>query len=101
MPLQIYPEGDDTMTLGVVGDVDLVTRPILWAVLERAVTEGGIREVVVDLSGVEFLDCHGVGALVQARKLAEKHGTSFRIRDPHGIPLLVLRETNVLGYLSE
>jgi anti-anti-sigma factor len=99
MPLRITStSAGGTTTLSVVGDVDLATRPVLWDALEKAVTVPG-DTVVADLSGTTFLDCHGAGALVEARHLAERHGAAFVVRRPHGIPLLVLRETALLEYL--
>lgn len=47
----------------VFGDVDLSSTPRLAEQIRRAGQMGD--EVVVDLDGVTFMDCAGLGALVQ------------------------------------
>ncbi|HUR52207.1 MAG TPA: GAF domain-containing protein [Mycobacteriales bacterium] len=55
----------------VVGEIDVLTVPILQGLLEEARTVG-TGTVTVDLAGVEFIDARGLGALVQAaRELSE------------------------------
>src|SRR4051812_27350270 len=48
----------------VAGDVDLATAPALRSLLART---GREADVLVDLSGVTFMDCSGLSALLQAR----------------------------------
>ena len=50
----------------VVGDVDLTTAGQLQARLQDA-GRSPLRTVVVDLSRVVFIDCHGLGVLLTAR----------------------------------
>lgn len=60
--------------VAVTGDVDMSTAPQL----EQRLTEladGGAHSLVVDLSGVEFLDSSALGVLVGVHKrLAADHG---------------------------
>lgn len=60
MALEISPG------LAVRGEVDMATAPALEAALEEAIrdSEGAL---VVDLSGVEFLDSSGLQVLMRAR----------------------------------
>jgi anti-sigma B factor antagonist len=48
------------------GEVDLLTVAHLRAHLDTALTTGP-RAVVVDLRGVSFIDCTGIGLLADAR----------------------------------
>ncbi|MEV4829608.1 MULTISPECIES: STAS domain-containing protein [unclassified Micromonospora] len=66
-------EGAGTV-LEIAGDLDMSTTPQLRERL-REVVEGGARVVVVDLTGVGFMDSSGLGALVVAyRELRERNG---------------------------
>ncbi|WP_328340521.1 STAS domain-containing protein [Micromonospora sp. NBC_00421] len=66
-------EGAGTV-LEVAGDLDMSTTPQLRDRL-REVVEGGTRVVVVDLTGVGFMDSSGLGALVVAyRDLQQRDG---------------------------
>ncbi|WP_420116179.1 STAS domain-containing protein [Micromonospora sp.] len=71
--LSTRQEGAGTV-VEVVGDLDMSTTPQLRERL-REVIEGGTRVVVVDLTGVGFMDSSGLGALVVAyRELRERNG---------------------------
>jgi len=54
----------------VAGDVDIDTAPSLRSTVGELL-EDGHRHLVVDVSGVEFIDSTGLGALVGALKDAQ------------------------------
>jgi anti-sigma B factor antagonist len=56
--------------VAVTGEVDLHTAPVLRAALEPVVAAAGPDrpDVVVDLTGVAFLDSTGLGEIVGAHK---------------------------------
>lgn len=54
------------------GDLDIATAPTLRRELTTALNAH--REVVLDQSGVDFMDCAGLGALVHAHNLAGRLG---------------------------
>lgn len=68
----------DGGTLRVSGEIDLCTADDLRAAL-RGLLGRRDRAVVVDLRGVSFVDCAGVGLLVDARRRAARSGTALRI----------------------
>ena len=39
----------------------------------------GVREVILDLSGVPFVDCAGIGILVRCLEEARRRGTHLRV----------------------
>ncbi|TXN31126.1 STAS domain-containing protein [Lacisediminihabitans profunda] len=56
---------------------------------------GGRSRVVVDLTGVEFIDSSGLGALISGLKTARQAGGDLRIAAPNEQVSLVLRLTNM------
>ncbi|MGI5380635.1 STAS domain-containing protein [Streptomyces sp. CA-251387] len=65
----------------VSGELDIGTAADLRQALAAAVTV--YEETVIDLAGVSFCDCAGIGTLVAARNLARRRGHRLRV---HGIP---------------
>lgn len=59
------------------GDVDLEHSPAARKVLLDCV-EGG-RDVVVDMSGVSYIDSSGIASLVEALQSARHKGTAFSL----------------------
>jgi anti-sigma B factor antagonist len=68
---------DCALVLAVQGEVDMLTANLLWEEGERALTDGATppaRPVVLDLTAVEFLDSHGIAALVRLAESARRRG---------------------------
>ncbi|MER7934082.1 STAS domain-containing protein [Streptomyces sp. NPDC048409] len=61
-------EQGEWAVLGVSGELDLVTSPVLRQRVHDAVAEG-CHSVVLDLSDVFFCDSSGVGVLIATRRL--------------------------------
>ena len=58
------------------------TREILRRV--RRLLNRGMRRVVIDLSGVPFVDCAGIGTLILCLKEARGRGGELRVRHCRG-----------------
>ena len=71
------------------GDVDLNESPRARAVLLEAVARGG--RVVVDLSGVPYMDSSGVASLVEALQHARRSDVSFSLAAVQERALRVLK----------
>jgi len=67
-----------TAVLRVAGEIDLLTVEQLRAALDQALA-GTRRSVVVDVQGVSFVDCAGIGLLVDAQWRARRRGVRLRI----------------------
>ncbi|MEU9452069.1 STAS domain-containing protein [Streptomyces sp. NPDC048277] len=77
-------EQDGWAVLGVSGELDLVTSPVLRQRVHDAVAEGH-HSLVLDLSDVFFCDSSGVGVLIAARRLIRSCRGRLRLILPaHG-----------------
>jgi anti-sigma B factor antagonist len=68
----------DVAVVAATGEVDVFTAPGLDAEI-TALLEQGSSQLVVDLSGVSFLDSTGLGVLVKGLKTARDSGGSVRL----------------------
>ena len=75
--LRVRP-GDGGTIVAVSGEVDVCTEAPLQQVLLRIIRERSAR-LMLDLSGVSFMDCAGLRALLATRRRAELRGGSMRL----------------------
>ena len=71
------PSGDRTV-VHVTGEIDVYTAPTLREEL-ASLTEEGTTNIVVDLTGVPFMDSTGLGVLVGALKRVRTAGGRLRL----------------------
>ena len=81
--------------LQVCGDIDLETAEVFRATLTELI-ERGSGPVVVDISGVAFLDSTGLRVLDDVRRTADRHGTQLALVCPHERLLRLFRITGLL-----
>jgi anti-anti-sigma factor len=91
--------GDTDVIVRLSGEVDLSVEENLGAMFEEALASAP-PSVVVDLSGVEFLDCSGVRALVRAHRAALQRNCVLTVRDPRPLVERVLRIVRVADVLG-
>jgi anti-sigma B factor antagonist len=65
--------------IAVFGELDLVSSPVLDRHLAGAVSRGRPK-VVVDVSGVTFLDLRGINSIVAAHTAAAEAGSTLVVR---------------------
>lgn len=83
--------------LRVIGELDTVTAPRLISSLRQA-REG--TRFYLDLSGVTFIDCSGLTALLTAVRNARRDGYELQVDDPVSLPVQRMVEmTGVDGLL--
>lgn len=80
--------------LHLAGRLNLVSANDLRAAVQHAVANNRTR-IAVDLSGVEFLDSSGLGALIGGVKTTRQAGGELRIAAPTEQVKLVLQLTNM------
>ena len=91
--------GPDRVRLLLSGGIDLSVREDLRGALQAAVAASpGV--VDVDLGGVTFLDCTGIGELVRAYHEARDGGRTLVVSRPQGIVRRVLELTGILPWLT-
>jgi anti-anti-sigma factor len=74
----VIVEGDrDLRIVRPVGELDISTVGELTTVVERECSSQA--DLVVDLSGLSFLDCAGLRILLYAHALANSNGSSLRL----------------------
>lgn len=71
-------EREGWTVISAAGEVDVVSAPSLRAAIVNAVT-GGRTDLVLDLSGVVFIDSFGLGVLVGAVKRVQTHEGQLRV----------------------
>jgi anti-sigma B factor antagonist len=69
---------DGAVTVTVVGEVDTFTAPVLRSSLDSQL-EQSPRELVIDLSGVQFLGSAGLAVLVETQKAARSRDVALRL----------------------
>ena len=75
-------------------EIDLATSPQLQAVLVDLVYRG-LHQLIIDLEQVSFLDCAGIGMLVDARRRVQEHGGSLKLVRPAPLVRRVLEVTGI------
>jgi anti-sigma B factor antagonist len=93
LKLAVQDHGDHAM-IKVGGEVDLATSPQLQAVLIDLI-DRGFHQLIVDLGRVSFLDCAGIGMLVNTRCRVQAHGGSLKLARPRPFVRQVLEVTGM------
>jgi len=81
-----------TGRLTVVGELDIATTPQLEEAA-RATVAGGVRDLIIDLSELSFMDSSGLRLLIILRDRASSEGWTLRLVKPAGPPLTILALT--------
>jgi anti-anti-sigma factor len=100
LQVTVVAAGADCVRVAVIGEVDYVTAARLKARLWWVLAEFDPREVVVDLSGVSFLDSTGRGALLHGWRLARRRDCRLTVADPQPRVLAMLRISGVASHLG-
>ena len=88
---------DDTVTLLLVGEVDIAVQRKLHEALIEA--QEGARELIIDMSEVTFLDSAGINALVWAWRRAREG--RVKVAGASGHVRQVLEITGLAGLVLE
>jgi anti-anti-sigma factor len=67
------------------GELEIGTAPRVGAQL-HALLEAGAREILVDLTETTFLDCAGMGALIEVAGIAHERGGRLYVFRAQGQP---------------
>jgi len=90
------PDGAGAI-MSVTGEIDLASIAEFRTALRRLPDD---QSVIVDLSGVDFLDSLGVGVLLGARRRRQDRGETLRVVGTEGRIATMLDAMGVLGLLT-
>ncbi|MGK5519942.1 STAS domain-containing protein [Micromonospora sp. URMC 107] len=88
------------VVLHPAGEIDMATAGEFEATLTEALRRPGVREVVVDLADVRFLDSSGVRVLVHGVAVGREGDVTLRVTGPQPGVARVLRITGVDALLG-
>lgn len=84
--LDVAGRGDGRAVLRIAGEVDVCTAPQIREQIQDLAAKG-IVHLIADLTGVEFIDSSGLGALI---------GGLRRVREDDGSLVLVISSRRIL-----
>jgi anti-sigma B factor antagonist len=91
---------DGVTTVTISGAMDLDSVGHVERVIGETVDSPGTTKVVVDLSGVDFLDSSGIASLLKGRRVADGSGVAYLVVGAEGMVRRVLDLTGVWAHLS-
>ena len=86
----------DTLTVRITGELDHCSAPQIRRELDRMISEPGIRHLVLDLSGMTFMDSSGIGVILGRYRLMARRGGDVSVRhmNPHVEKIFLLSGMN-------
>jgi anti-sigma B factor antagonist len=96
----VHEPGACIVTL--TGDIEELTAPVVLAEALTALNDcpDGARQIVIDVSGVTFLDSTGLGMLVEVRNAAISRDAAVSLRGVTPRIAHLLRVTSLDGYFG-
>lgn len=76
----LYEKKRDALTVRLTGELDHNAADVLRGELDGLIDETGARRLVLDLSGLEFMDSSGVGLIIGRYKRMKRRGGSVAVR---------------------
>jgi anti-sigma B factor antagonist len=99
-PLIIDVEADGATTVLVLrGELDPHTAPQLRAETARALRDGR-HDLVLDLSGLTFIDSSGLRVIINSHKSAAERGGRLVLRSPSQTALRLLDITGLIDHIE-
>jgi anti-sigma B factor antagonist len=87
-------EPGQSVTVAVIGELDIATVARFTARTGELARDGHLREMVVDLSGLTFIDAGGLRALVELRSRLEQQQAGLVL---DGVPAHMGRLLRIIG----
>ncbi|MEN3307284.1 MAG: anti-sigma factor antagonist [Micromonosporaceae bacterium] len=93
-------DGDGTVVIAACGEIDMGTAPRLRDALTAALAGDSVRRVLLDMSGVTFLDSSGIAALIDAHHAAARGDRTVRLSNTCPFVTRVLEITGLAETLG-
>jgi anti-sigma B factor antagonist len=87
-------EPGESVTVAVIGELDIATVPKFTARMGDLVRRDSLRELILDLSGLAFIDAGGLRALTELRSRIEQQGAVLVL---DGVPPQMRRLMRIIG----
>ena len=94
----ISREGDSGVVVGLRGELDVAV--VVRVLAELSVVAARERDIIVDLTGLEFIDSSGLAALVRVREQARHAGGDLLLAAPQQQVLRLLTLTRMTDVFS-
>ena len=78
----LYDKKKNTLTVKLRGELDHSVAAGVRAELDELILDPGVRRLVFDLNGLEFMDSSGIGLIIGRYKLMARRGGSVAVRSP-------------------
>jgi anti-sigma B factor antagonist len=97
LEISVDPVGKDAV-VRVTGRIDVDSSPDLRDRLRTLLSEAALPQaIIVDLSGVPYIETSGVATLIEALRAARHRQISFRLQGLSGASLRLFQVTGVLA----
>ena len=97
--VDVKSSGDGVVAIAVAGELDAASVSDLRTTVD-AVSFEGVRTIVLDLGQLPFMDSTGLGALVGAKRNAERRGARFHLANPSRPIEKLLEVTRAASYFD-
>jgi anti-sigma B factor antagonist len=89
---------EGALTISLSGELDVASAQMLEETLLDGCSSGA-SEIVLDLSGVEFMDSTGLSAILRGKAICDAHGCAYSLTPAQRPVDHVFRTTGVRGRL--
>lgn len=73
---------NDTMYLSILGELDEHSAGYARDMMDSLMKEGDFRQIIIDLSGLEFMDSTGIGVMIGRYKKMKQRGIPIYVAHP-------------------
>lgn len=87
-------------TVRLAGELDAGGVPALAAAFARLLADGELRDLVLDLGAVTFIDSSGMRAIIDLERMARQRGLSLRVIEPPEEVTELMRTTGLTDRLA-
>ena len=94
-----YRRDNADVVVEVSGELDILSAPQLHEGLAALIDGQGNLSIVIELSGLEFMDAAGLRELVHAQHRIRSHGGEIRVARPRPNVQRVFEITGLSGFL--
>jgi len=91
-----YERRKDTVIAHVTGELDHCSAPAVRRELDRMIADPGVKQLVLDLSGMTFMDSSGIGVILGRYREMRRRGGGVAVRgmNPHVEKIFLLSGMN-------